>query len=39
MIGNEINLEYEGKSVEVLVEGRSRQNSAMYTGGQGSINL
>jgi tRNA-2-methylthio-N6-dimethylallyladenosine synthase len=32
MIGNEINLEYEGKSVEVLVEGRSRQNSAMYTG-------
>ncbi|HEY8500874.1 MAG TPA: tRNA (N6-isopentenyl adenosine(37)-C2)-methylthiotransferase MiaB, partial [Clostridia bacterium] len=31
-ITNEINLEYEGKSVEVLVEGKSRQNSSMYTG-------
>ena len=31
-ITNEINLKYEGKSVEVLVEGKSRQNSEMYTG-------
>jgi len=31
-ITNEISLQYEGKSVEVLVEGKSRENSAMYTG-------
>ena len=31
-IGAEINKTYEGKTVEVLVEGKSRNNDAMYTG-------
>jgi len=31
-IGTELNMGYEGRTVEVLVEGKSRQNDAMYTG-------
>lgn len=31
-IGTEINMNYEGQTVEVLVEGKSRQSDAMYTG-------
>ncbi len=31
-IGAELNLCYEGQTVEVLVEGKSRQSDAMYTG-------
>ncbi|MBP7176090.1 MAG: tRNA (N6-isopentenyl adenosine(37)-C2)-methylthiotransferase MiaB [Thermoclostridium sp.] len=31
-IGTEINMNYEGQIVEVLVEGKSRQSDAMYTG-------
>ena len=31
-IGAEINRNYEGRTVEVLVEGKSRQSDAMYTG-------
>ncbi|NLO38262.1 MAG: tRNA (N6-isopentenyl adenosine(37)-C2)-methylthiotransferase MiaB [Ruminiclostridium sp.] len=31
-IGTEINKNYEGQTVEVLVEGKSRQSDAMYTG-------
>lgn len=31
-ISHSLNLQYEGKEVEVLVEGKSRQSDAMYTG-------
>lgn len=38
-IGTELNLAYEGQTVEVLVEGKSRQSDAMYTGRTGKYKL
>jgi tRNA-2-methylthio-N6-dimethylallyladenosine synthase len=38
-IGTGLNLAYEGQTVEVLVEGKSRQSDAMYTGRTGKYKL
>lgn len=38
-IGAEINKNYEGQTLEVLVEGKSRQSDAMYTGRTGKFKL